>query len=63
MTGTQEKVLGAIAGISIGLQIIVRSAHNSGRLSDGPLYWPSLIALSAITFGAVLWIFLGRRSR
>jgi len=63
MTSKQEKILGAVAGISLGLQLAVRIAHKTGRLSDGQLYWTLILALSITTFGAVLWIYAGRRSR
>jgi hypothetical protein len=59
MTSKQEKILGAVAGITIGLQLIVRMAVDARRLREGPYYLPILLGLSAITFEAVLWIYLG----
>jgi hypothetical protein len=60
---TKEKILGAIAGITIGLQLIVRTAVDAGRVRESPYYVPILLALSATTFVAVTLIYLGRRSR
>jgi hypothetical protein len=61
MTSRQEKFLLAIAGITIGLQLIVRTAVDAGRVREGPYYIPILLVLSATTLVAVTLVYLGRR--
>lgn len=53
---TTKKVAVSIAYVSLLLQLVAYLAHDTGRLSDGRVYWTILYARSIALFGAVLWL-------
>ena len=62
MTSRNEKALLAVGGLALAAQLVIRSLRSDGRMSPGPAYTAYLIVLSAITFVAVLLVYLGRRA-
>ena len=59
---TSKKVGVSILYVAIFLQLAAYLAHDTGRLSGGPLYSSLLLALSATALVAAVWIYRGRRS-
>ena len=53
---TNKKVAVSIAYVSVLLQLVAYLAHDTGRLSDGRLYWTILYASSIALLVAVLWL-------
>ncbi len=59
---TSKKVGVSILYVAIFLQLAAYLAHDTGRLSDGPLYSSLLLVLGATALVAAVWIYRGRRS-
>jgi len=53
---TSKKAAVSIAYVAILMQLVTYFAHDTGRLTDGRLYWVLLYASSISLLGAVLWI-------
>lgn len=53
---TNKKVAVSIAYVSLLLQLVAYLAHDTGRLSDGRVYWTILYASSIALLVAVLWL-------
>ncbi len=54
---TSKKVGVSILYVAIFLQLAAYLARDTGRLSDGRLYWAVLSAASITLLGAVVWLF------
>ena len=53
---TNKKVAVSIAYVAVLLQLVAYLAHDTGRLSDGRVYWTILYASSIALLVAVLWL-------
>jgi hypothetical protein len=53
---TSKKMAVSIAYVAAFVQLATYLANDTGRLSDGRLYWTLLYASGISLLGAVLWI-------
>ena len=59
---TRRNVALTVAYIALFLELATYLAHDTGRLREGP-YWILLFASSLSLLGAVVWLYLDRRSQ
>jgi hypothetical protein len=60
---SSKTIAGSIVYVAIFLQLGTYIAHDTGRLSEGGLYWTLLYASVIAAMGAVLWLLRLQRSR
>ena len=60
---SSKTAAGSIVYVAIFLQLGTYIAHDTGRLSEGALYWTLLWASTITALVGVLWYFRLQRSR
>jgi hypothetical protein len=60
---SSKTAAGSVVYVAIFVQLATYIAHDTGRLSEGGLYWTLLYASTIAALGAVLWILRLGRSR
>jgi hypothetical protein len=51
-----KKVTISVAYVAVFVQLATYVAHDTGRLSEGSLYWSLLYASGITLLGAVIWL-------
>ena len=60
---SSKTAAGSIVYVAIFVQLATYIANDTGRLSEGPLYWTLLYASVIAALVGVLWYFRLQRSR
>lgn len=60
---SSKTAAGSIVYVAIFVQLATYVAHDTGRLSDGGLYWTLLLSTTFAALVAVLWILRLQRRR